>query len=187
MTSKVRVYIACSLDGFIAGPEDDLSWLPEGPPDDPEHRDPESVGYEDFMAEVGALLMGRRTYDVVTGFDVPWPYGDRPVLIATRRPLTPIQPTVRAITGDIREMVAAATEAAKGKDVYIDGGNLIRQAMAANLIDELIVTVVPMILGRGIALFAGMAERHALEFVGNARYLGMVQLKMRPKRTPGRS
>lgn len=181
--SRVRVYIACSLDGFIAGEGDDLSWLAssESASDRRTESDPGAVSFEDYMRDVGALLMGRRTYDVVAGFGGAWPYGERPVLVATRRPLEPIHPWVRPIEGEIAHMVAAARAAAGARDVYIDGGDLIRQALDADLVDHLIVTMVPVVLGRGHPLFAGVAKRHSMELLGHHRFEGgMVQLHFRP-------
>lgn len=169
------MFIACSLDGFIAGPGDDLSWLP-GPVGEDDY------GYGAFIAEVGALLMGRRTHDVVAGFSGEWPYGERPVLVATTRPLSSTQPTVRAVQGPIESLVQAAREAAGERDVYLDGGNLIREAIDAGLVDELTITVVPMVLGQGVPLLAGTTRRHALERV-DVRALsgGLVQLTYRPR------
>lgn len=169
------MFIACSLDGFIAGPDDDLSWLPP-----PEGAD--DFGFGAFMADVGALLMGRRTYDVVEGMSDWWPYGERPVLVATRRPLSSPHPMVRAVAGSIDEVVRASREAAGERDVYIDGGNLIRQAIDAGLVDELTITVVPVVLGQGVPLFAGTEKRHALERVDvRALSAGLVQLTYRPR------
>jgi len=175
MAARIRVFIASSLDGFIAGPDDELDWLsaPAGTEDT----------FTPFMAETGALLMGRRTYDVVEGFDGAWPYGDTPVLVATRRPLSPAQPSVRAVTGTIEELVEQARAAAGDKDVYLDGGALIRSALDADLVDELTVTVIPMILGAGIPLFAGAARRHPLALVSQrAIGGGLVELIYRPGR-----
>jgi len=186
MSAQVHVYIATSLDGFIAGPGDDLSWLtgpptPDGPPTP---TDPGALSYEAFSAGVGVLLMGRRTYDVVRGFDMPWYYGATPVLVATTRPLDEGAPeTVRAVSGDVREMVAEAKRVAAPKNVYIDGGVLIRQAAEADLIDELTITVAPIALGEGHALFAGMKRPYPLEIFGHYDFPGgMVQLRARPKR-----
>ena len=148
MARVIRAFIATSRDGFIAGPDDDLSWLPDG------HAG-EDYGYEQFMAGVGAILMGRRTYDVVEGFGTGWPYGDTPVLVATTRPLAPIEPTVRAVSGTAGEMLAEARAAAGEGDVYVDGGRLIQQLVDVRLVDELIVTVIPVDLGEGIPLLAG--------------------------------
>lgn len=176
MPSRVRVFIACSLDGFIAGPNDDLSWLPSPVGED-------DYGYGAFMAEVGALLMGRRTHDVVTGFEGPWPYGERPVLVATTRPLSPGSPSVRAVAGPVDTLVQAAREAAGERDVYLDGGNLIRQALDAELVDELTITLVPVVLGEGLPLFAGTKARHTLERVEVREAAGgLVQLVYRPQR-----
>jgi dihydrofolate reductase len=176
MSGRVRVFIASSLDGFIAGLDDDLSWLPQ-----PSSEPGRDFGYGEFMREVGALLMGRRTFDVVMGFGGEWPYGDRPMLVATHRPLMSAPASVRAATGTITELITAALELADGRDVYIDGGALIRQALDAELIDELIVSVIPMILGAGIPLFAGAQQRHALELVEHTAFEGgLVQLRYRP-------
>lgn len=174
MTGRVRVFIACSLDGFIAGPNDDLSWLPP-PVEGDDH------GYAAFFAGVGALLMGRRTYDVVTTFG-SWPYEDRPVLVATRRPLTPKVPTARPVQGPITDLVVEARAAAQGRDVYVDGGDVIRQALDADLIDALTVTIVPVILGAGHPLFAGATRRQALTVTGNRMTRGLVQLDLAPAR-----
>lgn len=179
MASQVRVYIACSLDGYIAGPDDDLSWLP--------HVDPqaqtEGVSYEAFTKDVGCILMGRQTYEVVCGFPGDWPYGQTPVLIATQRALEPKVSTVKAVKGSISEMVRQAQEAAQGKDVYLDGGQLIRSALDEGLVDELIITQVPKLLGGGVSLFAGLKKAHTLKLVEHHLFGGsMVQLVLRPER-----
>lgn len=178
----VRVYIACSFDGFIAGVDDDLSWLPTGG-GEVANLEPGAVGFAEFMAGVGALLMGRRTYDVAAGFGGAWPYGDTPVLVATHRALDPVAPAVRAVTGEITEVVAEAKRTAGDKDVYLDGGALIRQALDAGLVDDLVVTLVPVLLGAGHPLFAGVTQRHDLEIRGHYRFGdGMLQIHARPRR-----
>ena len=85
--SRVRVFIAASLDGFIAGPNDELDWLhhPEGGEDT----------FTPFFRQIGAMLMGRRTYDVIRDFEGEWPYGDTPILVATTRPLDTGRESVR--------------------------------------------------------------------------------------------
>ncbi len=173
MAGQIRVFIACSLDGFIAGPSDDLSWLPAPDP-------AEDYGYAEHMAETAAILMGRTTYDVVRAFDGPWFYGDTPLFVATTRPLgddVPV-PSVQAISGDPVEMIAAVQEQVGDGGIYIDGGVLIRTVLDAGLIDELVVTVVPVILGEGSPLFAGVVRRHELELIHAEAYdTGLVQLR----------
>ncbi len=181
MAGRLRVYIATSLDGFIAGPGDDLSWLPEP-------RDDEDYGYRAFMADVGALLMGRRTYEVAAGFGGAWPYGERPVLVATARPLpAPAAPSVRAASGRAEELRAAALAAAGGRDVYVDGGALVRTMLAAGLVDELTITLVPVVLGDGVPLLGGLRRRLDLESVAARRFDdGLVQLTYAPRQgAPG--
>jgi len=173
--SRVRVFIACSLDGFIAGPDNDLSWLPE-----PSEELSDEHGFAGFISQMGAMLMGRNTYDVVMGFDGPWPYGELPVLVATNRELESKPGTVQPASGRIFELIRKAESLAGEKDIYLDGGNLIRQALDAELVDEMTVSIIPIILGHGVPLFSGAARRQKLNF-RHSKTLndGMVQLTYR--------
>ena len=174
MASRIRVYMAASLDGFIAGPDDDLSWLPtDAKPEG------DAVSFEAFMADVGAMLMGRRTYDVVQSFGGDWPYGATPVLVATRRPLEPAAPTVRSIEGSIDALLDQALDEADGRDVYLDGGGMIRAALEVGRVDELIITYAPILLGNGIRLFDTLTTRRPLVFEQHAKYGSMLQVRAR--------
>ena len=174
MSGSVRVFIACSLDGFIAGTDGDLTWLP-GPLAD------EDYGYRAFLADTEAILMGRATYEVAAAFD-SWPYSETPVFVATSRPLDPVVSSVRAITGTPTQLLAAVRAESGSGGVYLDGGALIRSFLDAHLIDELIVTVVGVILGFGTPLFAGTAERHRLRLTAARPYpSGLVQLHYLPQ------
>lgn len=159
--SQLVIYIATSLDSLIAGEGDDLSWLPAPP------EDGGDFGFSAFLSGVGALLMGRRTFDVVAGFPGPWPFGERPCFVATHRPLPAVDAPVRAVSGDIGAMVAEAKAAASGLDVYIDGGALIRQALDADLVDVMTLTTVPVVLGAGVPLFGGGGPRRAWRPIGD--------------------
>lgn len=171
---RVRVFIACSLDGYVAGPEDDLSWLP---PQDPA----EDHGYGVFMAETDAVLVGRRTYDVAAGFDT-WPFPHVPVFVATTRPIERNTQAVRPISGTPAELLSAV-RAEVGGAIYLDGAQLIRAFLDARLIDELTITVVPTILGAGVPLFAGATGPVPLELVEAKHYSnGLVQLRYLPDR-----
>jgi dihydrofolate reductase len=173
MTNHVRAFLAASLDGFIAGPNDELDWLPGHGEDGAEDT------FTPFFAEIGAMLMGRRTFDVVRGFGGAWPYGETPILVATSRPLEGARPSVRRVHGPIGEMIEEARRVAGQRDVYIDGGALFRSALEVGLVDVLTLTLVPVVLGAGIPLFAG-AGRKELSLV-QAREIGagMVQLRYR--------
>lgn len=177
MSPRVRVYLACSLDGFIAATDNGLDWLAP-PADAPPPVGPSGgLDFPTFMSEVGCMLMGRTTYDVVAGMDMAWPYGPCPVLVATSRPLEPAAPTVWAVSGDVRELVAEALEAAQGGDVYLDGGGLVRAALSAGLVDELVLTLVPIALGAGVSLFQGLEERQRFTFGTPVTFAGsMVQV-----------
>ena len=170
---KVRVLVACSLDGFIAGPNDELDWLQA------------ANGTEDtftpFFKQIGAMLMGRRTYDVVCKSEEDWSYGDTPFLVATNRPLQTTKPSVQSARGTIGELVARAKTMAGDRDIYLDGGNLIRQALDAGLVDEVTVTLFPVILGDGIPLFAGTRGIHRLELLRHrAIGSGILELVYKP-------
>jgi dihydrofolate reductase len=189
MARTIRVFIACSLDGFIAGPDDDLSWLPEP-------VEGQDYGYATHMQDTAALLMGRNTYDVAAKFE-PWPYDDTPVFVATNEFLPLVAPTVFGISGDPAELLraveyqlgklAAETEgdAAPAADgvvatggLYLDGGALIRAFLDVGLVDELTVSVIPVILGEGTPLFAGVSSRRTLELQDVEQFDdGLVQLR----------
>ncbi|MCB9682118.1 MAG: dihydrofolate reductase family protein [Alphaproteobacteria bacterium] len=173
---RVRAYLGCSLDGCIAGPNHDLSFLMERTPD-PDERS-EGLDFATFLADVGALLMGRRTYQVLLDFDA-WHYGDRPVLVATHHPLPPAPGggDARAVCGPIDQLVASALDAANGRDVYLDGGEIVRQGLDAGVVDELTLTFLPVILGHGIRLWDGLQQRRDLVFGPPRQHVaGMVQL-----------
>lgn len=185
MSGRVRVYLGCSLDGCIAGPDHDISFLTdyEAPPDCDWGG---GLAFDAFLDEIGAILMGRRTYQVLVDFDA-WQYRDVPVLVATHRPLPPAPQggTAWAVAGPIEELIEQAKATAAGKDVYLDGGNLVRQGLDAGLVDELCLTFLPVVLGQGIRLWEGLQRRQDLTFdppttFGN----GMIQVtaRARPRR-----
>lgn len=152
---QVCAFLAISLDGFIAGERGELDWLPSLP-------EGEDGGFAAFFGTVGCLLMGRNTFDVVTGMATPWPYGATPVHVATRRPLENAPPSVKAVEGAISHLLAEAKLTARGQHVYLDGGQLFRQAWELDAIDVLTLTWVPTVLGRGIPLWSGIERRHSL-------------------------
>lgn len=175
-----------SLDGFVAGEDDDLSWLePRGEAAPPvatgswaEGDGGDVLGFEDFLADVGCILMGRRTYDIVTSF-ADWPYGETPMLVATHRPLDAPRPGVSAAAGSIEALVASARATAGEGDVYVDGAATVRATLAAGVLDHLVITVVPTVLGRGISLLSGLSARRELTVERVARFgEGFIQVHL---------
>ncbi|MGB3680752.1 MAG: dihydrofolate reductase family protein [Candidatus Microthrix parvicella] len=189
MTGQVRAYLGMSLDGRIAGPDHSLDWLdaPRSRADDgPEPTQGGTwLSFEQHMASVGVLLMGRTTFDVISGFD--WPYGELPVVTATHRLLPKSAPsTVTTATGTVAEVIDAARERADGADVYIDGGQLVCSAIDSGLLDELTTTILPTVQGPGIALFDALRGPHELTLTNTALdETGAVQLTWRPKPPTG--
>jgi dihydrofolate reductase len=174
---RATVYCATSLDGFIAREDGGIDWLPtsEGT------GEQEDYGYQAFFASVDALVMGRNTYELVRGFGA-WPYGDKRVVVLTNRhlELSPEQAeTVEVMAGPPLEIVDRL--AARGAThLYVDGGKAVQGFLAAGLIDRLILTRVPILLGRGIPLFGPLPHDLAWEHVGTRSFAnGLVQSEYR--------
>ena len=150
---KTSVYIATSLDGFIARTDGALDWLPAG---DAEEGG-EDYGYAAFMDSVDILVMGRCTYQQVLTFG-DWPYGDTPVVVLSRRTLE--VPAVLAATVEVMacppvELIERLAQRG-AKHLYIDGGQTIQGFLRAGLIQQLIITRVPILIGSGIPLFGAL-------------------------------
>jgi dihydrofolate reductase len=168
---KTQYYTASSLDGFIATEDDSLDWLfPLG--------ELESTSYPAFIAEVGAIAMGSVTYrwmidhadKVAESTGAPWPYS-QPAWIFSTRPLLPIPGAdVRFVSGDVRPAHAEMRRAAGARNVWIvGGGDLAGQFHDAGLLDELIVQVGSVTLGRGKPLFPRRLSGHPLRLTSAER------------------
>jgi len=147
---KISVYIATSLDGFIARPNDDLDWLPATG----EEAGGEDYGYGEFIATVDTIVIGRNTYDKVLTFE-RWPYQGKPVAVLTHRPLERpgmVPESVTSMSGSPAD-IAARLEAGGARHVYLDGGKTIQPFLDAGLIQRLTITRVPVLIGSGIPLF----------------------------------
>ncbi len=185
--ARTIAFLATSVDGLIASQDDDLAWLSEerasGLPiaaDAWAERADDGLGFDELLTRVGCMLMGRRTYDAVIAMGVPWPYGDLPVRVATTQPFTNDDPAITPVEGHIDHLIADALGVAPGKDVYVDGGRMVRATLAAGLLDELVVTMVPVVLGEGLPLFDATVPRTDLTVVDVAKYAdGFVQVHYR--------
>jgi dihydrofolate reductase len=157
---RVEVFIATSLDGCIARADGTLDWLLQAQASTPVGED---FGYAAFAAGIEALVMGRKTFDTVQGFD-PWPYAGKPVHVMTRQPVLAVPASLQPAVTVQREAPAAllATLAAQGvRSVYLDGGELIQAFLAEDLVDRMTITTVPVLIGQGRRLFGALAaDRH---------------------------
>lgn len=164
-----QVFIATSLDGFIARPDGDLAWLTD-PPSEPDHVSGHDghhapPGYEDFTADVTHLVMGRGTYDKVLTFD-SWPYDRfRTVVLSTSLPPDADE---RILVARSIEEASALLAAERAGKVYLDGGHVVSQFLARNLIDELTITRAPILLGAGLPLFHALPHPTRLVHLGTS-------------------
>jgi dihydrofolate reductase len=165
----VSVFIGTSVDGFIARPNGDLDFLPEG--------GGEPHGYNEFIASVDAIVIGRNTFEKVLTLG-PWPYGDKRVVVLSSRPID-----LSAASGSLVEQMAGSPAeivsrlAASGAHhLYIDGGITIQRFLCAGLIQRLIITRVPVLIGDGIPLFGTLPRDVRLRHVATRNYpSGLVQ------------
>lgn len=170
-----HVFIATSLDGFIARPDGTLDWLPVPEPGG------EDYGYAAFMATVDAIVMGRHTYESVLAMGGGWTY-PKPVVVLTSKEVatTPaLSETVVQMSGT-PEDVSAQCAARGWRELYVDGGVTIQRFLRADLIERLIVTRIPVILGEGLPLFGAVPQDIRLDHVRTQAYpSGLVQSEYR--------
>jgi dihydrofolate reductase len=167
-----HVFIATSLDGYIARPDGGIDWLLAR--DDPQ----EDHGYGAFIADKDAIVMGRGSYEQVATFD-PWPY-DRPVLVLSNRLAgTPVPEGLR---GKVRFADLAPVDAMRALErdgarrVYVDGGQVVQAFLRAGLIDDMVVTTVPVLIGAGRPLFGELPRDRDVALVASRSFpSGLVQ------------
>lgn len=158
---KLSVFVGTSLDGFIARPNGDYDFLPAG--------GGEPHGYDEFIASVDTILMGRNTLEVVLKLP-SWPYSNKRVVVLSHRPLNlQISKRVERMVGDPVQIVSqlAATGA---NHVYVDGGLTVQEFLRAGKIDQLTITRVPVLIGDGIPLFGSVAGDIKLRHLATRQY-----------------
>ena len=151
MRVKVSVYVGISLDGFIARSDGAVDWLDEANKAVPAGED---CGFQAFMDSVDTLVMGRKTFEQVLSFG-QWPYGETPVVVLSRNAISfpPNLPNTVTHSSESPRDLLERFSSEGVKHVYVDGGNTIQRFFSAGLIDQITVTVIPVILGGGIPLF----------------------------------
>jgi dihydrofolate reductase len=174
----LSLFIATSLDGYIAGPDDDLSFLKAV------EKEGEDYGYADFIASVDTIIIGRRTYDWVVKEIGSGHYdnGTRDVYVVTRTTRPDVGRT-KFYSGKLTELVQDL-KSKPGQNIYCDGGaEVIHELLKEDLIDELTISVIPILLGDGIRLFKDSRPEQQLEVIDSKAFdTGLVQLRYRRKR-----
>ncbi|PZO57654.1 MAG: deaminase [Phormidesmis priestleyi] len=172
---KATVYIATSVDGFIARKNGGIDWLPSGG----DTEGGEDYGYQEFIDSVDALVMGRNTYELALSFDL-WPYAEKPVFVLSSRQVDipdGIAKTVESMCTPPGEVVRRLAK--RGfNHLYIDGGKTIQGFLYEGLIQQLIITKVPILIGTGIPLFDSLPHDVRLQHVETRQFEnGLVQSK----------
>lgn len=173
------VYIATSLDGYIADKNGGLEWLHSIP--NPNNLD---LGWADFLNGIDALVMGRNTFETVASFDCDWPYPMPVFVLSNSMDAIPeaYRDKAELISGSVPEVVTALHQQGY-TNLYIDGGQTVQSFLQADLIDELIITQIPILLGGGTPLFGPLEEALAFEHINTQLFLGqLVQNHYRRKR-----
>lgn len=180
MKKKNSVFIATSLDGFIADKDGGLDWLNSIP--NPENID---MGYNSFTNQIDAFVMGRITFETVCGFDIEWHY-QKPVFVLSNS-LQEIPENLKEkvflVKGTLPEVLEQIHRKGFHK-LYIDGGKTIQSFLREDLIDEMIITTIPILLGSGFSLFGELTKQLNFECVSSKIFLNqIVQCHFRRKRT----
>ena len=171
-----HVFIATSLDGYIAREDGDINWLLER--DDPA----EDHGYDSFIADKDMIVMGRGSYEKVSAFET-WPY-DRPVLVLSKQLAgTPVPDVLRGkvqFSGSTPRQALEMLGKQNVRRIYVDGGQLVQSFLRDGLIADMVITTVPVLLGSGRPLFGSLPQDIDLKLVSSRTFpSGLVQTAYR--------
>lgn len=167
---KNIVFLAKSLDGFIAGPNGEIDWLDTIP--NPDQND---MGYVRLMHEIDAIVMGRASFDTVCSFEGEWPYSKHVFVLSNTIQELPkfYQDKASLLSGSVHEILGQLHD--KGfYNLYIDGGKTIQSFLKEDLIDELRITTIPILLGSGIPLFSVMTNSLVFNHIKTEVFLGQL-------------
>lgn len=167
---RVSVYIATSLDGFIARENGNLDWLPGS--DGASEQSEEDFGYHEFMDSVDALIMGRKTFETVLSFGIEWPYSEKRVIVLSSQLLqipSDLPATVEASSCSPAELIQHLSEEGYQR-AYIDGGKTIQSFLNAGLIQDMIITRIPVLIGSGISLFGPVDNDRKLRHINTCTF-----------------
>ena len=167
---KSILYIAISLDGYIAGPDEDLSFL------DVVQQENEDYGYGDFIQTVDTVIMGRKTYDWIMAHVPEFVHADKTTFIISRTERQSTENT-RFHTGDLSDLVRRL-KTESGKNIFIEGGaEVVKTLLLDDLIDEYVISIIPVLVGGGTKLFEDGRPRQTLKLISTKQFdSGLVQL-----------
>ena len=177
MKPTCHVFIATSLDGFIARPDGNIDWLESVPQGDPD----EDYGYKQLFDSVDALIMGRNTFEKVLSFP-DWPYGEKPLIVLSQsleKIPESLPSSVKLMSDEPVRLLERLTDDGMNS-FYVDGGAVIQSFLRANLIDEMTISIIPILIGSGISLFGDLENDIQLSLLeSNAYPNGIVISKYR--------
>jgi dihydrofolate reductase len=169
---KVSIYIATSIDGFIARKDNTLNWLEKFYPSTDNQN--EDYGYQEFMASIDTLVLGKNTYNFISNVE-EWPYQGKRVIVLSAK-LTSVCKQAELFNGDIISLVKKLHHE-NVKHIYADGGITISHFLNANLVDSMTISLIPIILGSGVPLFNNILHESWCQLVSSNTYAnGLVQL-----------
>ena len=166
---KIKLYIAASIDGYIAGPDGELDWLSDYP------ITPElNYGYEDFFESIDTVIMGGRTYRDILNMDVVYPYKNKISYIITRNTINSTKENIIYITNNIEDNISELKKE-EGKDIWlVGGGEIVSLFLNQNWIDEMIITYIPILLGEGIRLFPSKTKESKWSLIQSQAFINSV-------------
>jgi dihydrofolate reductase len=149
--NKIVLFIATSLDGFIARPDGNIDWLTSIP----QLESGDDYGYADLLSSISTIIMGRKTYDEIIGFGVDWPYSNlKSFVVTTNEDFKILSPNTYTSTEHLKDFVIELKRNSE-KDIWlIGGGQLVTTFVNEGLLDKMIISVIPKIIGEGLPLFA---------------------------------
>jgi len=166
---QISIYIAMSIDGYIARKNGGLDWLEYG------HLGDEDYGFKKFIGSVDAIVLGRNTYEVVSSFD-KWPYEGKKVIVLSNT-LNRVRKEAELFCGQLTDL-ASMLHSEGFKRVWVDGGITVSKFLEAGLVDDITISIIAMVLGSGIPLFSTMNQEHKCRLISTQSYSsGLVQLK----------
>ncbi len=170
MNRKVIVFIAMSIDGFIAAENDNLDFLSIV------EQEGEDYGYNEFHNSIDTVIMGRKTYDKIVSFDVPFPHSNKECYILTNNKELQ-SPSVQYYSNNVEALIAQLKSKA-GKNIFVDGGaQIVQLLLQKELIDEFIISIIPTTIGSGTRLFNSNSNQQLFTLVQTKSFTkGLVQL-----------